>query len=156
MADVLFWVLIALYAVIATKVDQWFTISRLGFKTAAPQGFLEHPRLYHRARIALFVGSVIALAFASAVSWYVGIVVLAAVWLGAFRIGRKLAFRTYRQVHREMIYYESDLKGKDPEEYSRILQGEDPTAHRAELEKGARITDKELVEMVERAMKWGI
>lgn len=156
MTDALFLVLIALYAVVATKVDQWFTISRLGFKSYTPQGFIERPGLYHKTRVALFASSAVALIFAIAVPWYFGAVALAVVGLGAFWVGRKLAFSTYRQIHRELIEYESDLKMKDPEEYARLMQGEDPATRRAALEKDARMTDEELVEVVERSMKGGI
>lgn len=156
MSEALFVALAAVYAVVAIKVDQWFTISRLGFKTETPQLFLTNSRLYHRTRILLFAGAVITLFFAPAIPWYVGIAGLSAVWLGAFWIGRKFAFNTYRQIHREMIEYEDNVKVNDPAEYAQILGEEDSSTRRAELEKSVRITDRELVELVERSIKWGI
>lgn len=156
MDDELFWILTAAYAVVAIKVDQWFTISRLGFKTETPQLFLTNPKAYHWVRMLLLAASVAALFFSSTVLWYWGAAVLGALWLGAFWIGRKMAFRAYRRIHREMSEYEESLKGSDSSEYEGVVSGEDPATRRAELEKGAHMTDQELVERVERSLKWGI
>ncbi|MEX2327626.1 MAG: hypothetical protein WD558_07830 [Pseudomonadales bacterium] len=156
MADYLFWFLIALYALVAVKVDQWFTISRLGFKTETPILFLTNPKAYHWTRMLLFGAAIAALLFASNLALYSGAVALVAVWLGAFWIGRKMAFSAYRRIHREMIADEEDMKVLDPEEYERMFAGEDPVVHRAYLEKGARMTDRELIERIERVMKWGM
>ena len=152
----LFLILTIVYALVAVKVDQWFTISRLGFKSETPYFFLTKPQAYHWVRIALFAAAVAALLFASAVAWHWGFAVLLAVWLGSFWLGRKLAFRAFRRIHREMIQDDESLKTSDPVEYERIISGEDPAARRAELEKGVQMTDKELIERVERALKWGI
>lgn len=156
MAEVLFIIIALVYAVVAIKVDQWFTISRLGFKLETPPAFLRDSTIYHNARMVLFGGAVIALFFTSAIPWYVGMGGLFVLWLGAFWIGRKLAFNAYRQVYREMIEDEDRLKISDPAQYSEILGDEDPSTHRAELENGARRTDRELAEMVERSVKWGL
>lgn len=156
MAEAIFVALVAVYAVVAIKVDEWFTISRLGFKTETPQLFLTNSQLYHRARILLFAGAVISLFFALAIPWYVGVVGLFAVWLGAFWIGRKLAFNRYRQVCREMIEDGDNLKINDPAAYSEMYGQENSSIRRAELERGVRITDRELVKLVEHSIKWGI
>ena len=156
MAEPLFVTLVVMYAVVAIKVDEWFTISRLGFKTETPQLFLTNSRLYHRTRILLFAGAVIALFFAPAIPWYFGAAGLFTVWLGAFWIGRKFAFNKYRQVYREMIEDGDNLKINNPTAYSEMYGDEDTSLRRAELERGTRITDRELVERVERSVKWGI
>ena len=156
MAEALFVTLVALYAIVAVKVDQWFTISRLGFKSYTPQLFLNNPRIYQVTRMVLFGAAGIALFVTTAIPWYFGVIALAVVWLGAFWIGRRAAFNTYRQIHREMIEYEDAVKVSDPSEYARILDGVAPSARRAELEEGARRTDQELVELVAQSIKWGI
>lgn len=154
MADASFLVLVAIYALVAIKVDQWSTISRLGFKSYTPFFFLRNPRAYHVTRIVLFVAAVMTLLFTTAIRWYVGGIVLAVAWLGAFWIGRKLAFNTYRQIHREMIAYEEALKVADPSEYAQIIAGENPIERRAELEQAASRTDRELLELIELSIKW--
>ena len=152
----LFFILTGVYCLVAVKVDQWFTISRLGFKSETPEFFLTRPQAYHWVRIALFVGSVAALLLESAVPWYWGLAVLFLVWLGAFWLGRRLAFRTFRRIHREMIQLDESLKIADPAEYERMISDEDPEERRVALEKGARMTDVELIDRVERALEWGI
>jgi len=156
MAEAIFAALVVLCAMVAIKVDQWYIISRLGFKSYTPLLFLESPRTYYAVSFALFAAALIALFFSTAISLYVGVVVLGAVWLGAFWIGRKIAFNTYRQIHREMIEYEDTLRVSDPSEYARIVERADPSARRAELEEGARKTDRELVECVKLSIKLGI
>jgi len=59
MTEFLFVILTVVYAVVAIKVDQWSTISYLGFKTETPQLFLSNPSLYHRTRILLFSATVV-------------------------------------------------------------------------------------------------
>lgn len=145
-----------MYAGVAIKVDQWFIISTLGFKTETPQLFFENPGLYHRVRIVLFAGTVIALLFSNYIPLYVGFVFLVAIWLGAFWIGRKTAFNTYRRIYREMMEYEDELKVSDPAEYERLIADESSSERRADLEKGMRATDRELIEMMDRSIKWGI
>ena len=67
-----------------------------------------------------------------------------------------LAPNEYRQVYREMIEDGDNLKINDPAAYSEMYGDEDPSIRRAELERGVRMTDRELVELVERSVKWGI
>ncbi|MEI7678346.1 MAG: hypothetical protein WCK07_03025 [Betaproteobacteria bacterium] len=156
MTEFLFVILTVVYAVVAIKVDQWSTISYLGFKTETPQLFLSNPSLYHRTRILLFSATVAALFLAHAIPWYLGAAGLAGVWLGAFWIGRSLGLSDFRRIHREMIEYDNDLKVSDPDEYARQVAEDGQASRLAELEKGARITNQELLERIERHHKWGI
>lgn len=155
MSDALLVPLIAIYSFVAIKVDQWQTISMLGFKTETPQLFLQSPRLYHMVRIALFACAAVAAFFATGITRYISLAALAATWIGAFWLGRKLAFNTYRRIHRETIAYEEKIKVTDPAEYARLIDGKNPQARRAELETGARIADAEVIERVEQSLKWG-
>lgn len=152
----LFVALVLAYAIVAIKVDQWFTISCLGFKSETPQLFLTNPKLYQGVRILLFAAAVVTLFYARNIPWYLGAAVLAVVWLGAFWIGRILAFADFRRIHREMMEYDENLKNSDPEEYARQVAEGGPASRLADLEQGARISNQELYERVQRRLKWGI
>lgn len=148
MAEAFFLVLVILYALVTIKVDQWFTISRLGFKTETPVRFFMYPSGFQSLRIVLFIFTVMPIIDLKVIPWYVGVLILAVVSLAAILIGHKLAFNDYRRIHRELIAHEENLKVSDPSEYARFLGDEDPTAHRVELEQGARRTARELMKLV--------
>ena len=155
MAVALLFVLVFLYAFVAIKVDQWQTISILGFKSETPELFLRSPRAFHTVRILLFLCALAASYLAKGLAGYISFVALAATWLGAFWIGRKLAFNSYRKIYREMIEYDEQTKASDPAEYARMTEGEDPRVRRADLEAGTRISDTELIAKVEKNLKRG-
>lgn len=156
MSETLFFTLAALYAVVAIKVDQWYTISSLGFKLETPELFLSHPKFYHRTRMLLFAAAVAVLFFTHTIQWYLGVVGLAGIWLGAFWIGRNLGFADFRRVHREIIEDDKNLKISDPAEYARTVAVEDPALRLAELERGARTTNRELIDRIQRLHKLGL
>lgn len=157
MADTIFFVLIATYATVAMKVDQWQTIALLGFKLETPLRFLQHPNHYHSIRIFLFILCVVVASyFITSIAWYIGLAILASASLSAFWLGRKAAFNDYRRIHREMISAEESLKVTDPEAYTQLVAGEDPNIRRAELEAGSRISDQELLERLDKRLRWGI
>ena len=128
-------VLAVLYGLVSVKVDEWITISALGFKSETPMMFLQKPRFYDVARSALFLCAVASSFGMVAIPWYVGLIVLAVVWLTAGSVGRKKAFAKYRQILREMI-----TSSETPDE-------------RAEYEAASQKTDQELMDMVQAAMK---
>jgi hypothetical protein len=156
MAETLLFTLAALYAVVAVKVDQWYTISSLGFKSETPELFLSHPKFYHWTRIFLFAATVAVWFFTRPIQWYVGVVGLSGIWLCAFWIGRNLGFADFRRVHREIIEDDKNLKISDPAEYARKAAVEDPALRLAELERGARTTNGELIERIQRLHKLGL
>lgn len=126
MPDIVFLLLVALYAGVAMKVREWVTISLLGFKLETPQLFLEQPWAYGLVRVLLFlVTAAIAFAIASA-PWYAGIAALVVVDVAANLVGRRKAYATFRKLHLYLAESETDPQKK------------------ASLEAGARITDKEL------------
>lgn len=55
-----------------------------------------------------------------------------------------------------MIEDEEKLRVSDPAQHAEMYGDVDPVAHREQLETGARITDKELLERLERSLRWGI
>ena len=136
MYDVIFFVLISLYIVVSIKVDEWITISALGFRMETPEMFLKHPRAYDIVRSALFLCAV-AMFFAMSTR-YVGGVTLALAWLGAGWIGRKKALNSYRRILGEMM----DSAENDKE--------------KAEYEAASKKTNQELMDMVQMSMKYGI
>ena len=135
MYDVIFFVLISLYIIVSIKVDEWITISALGFKMETPEMFLMNPRVYDIVRSALFLCAVAAF-FAMSIK-HVGVILVLA-WLGAGWIGRKKAFKNYRRILGEMM----DSAENDTE--------------RAEYEAASKKTDNELMDMVQMSMKYGI
>lgn len=131
-------VLVLLYAIVSAKVDEWITISALGFKSETPMMFLQNPRIYDVVRSVLFLGATASSFGMKDLPWYVGLIALAVIWLVAGSIGRKKAFAKYRQVLREMIDF-----AETPEE-------------KEEYEAASRKTDEELMNMVQTSMKMGI
>ena len=123
-------VLTVLYTLVSVKVDEWITISALGFKSETPVMFLQNPRFYDVVRSALFLGAIAASFGMVVVPWYVGLIALAVVWLAAGSIGRKKAFSNYRQILQEMI-----ASAETPDE-------------RASYEASSQKTDQELMDMV--------
>ena len=136
MFDVIFFLLVLLYIVVSIKVEEWITISAIGFKIETPEMFLKHPRAYDVVRSALFIGAIAA--FFAMYTRYVGGITLAVAWLGAGWIGRKKAFNNYRRILREMM----DTAENDQE--------------RAEYEAASKKTDEELMNIVQMSMKYGI
>lgn len=138
MFEIVLIVLVVLYALVSAKVDEWITISALGFKTETPLMFLQKPRLYDVVRSVLFLGAIAASFGMSTIPWYIGLGILALVWLGAGWVGRRKAFNNYRKVLREMVEHAETPKEK------------------AEYEAASRKTDQELMDMVQMSMKYGI
>ncbi len=131
MAEFFFVLLALLYTVVSVKIDEWITISALGFKSETPLMFLKWPRLYDVVRFALLLLAVMVALAMEELPWYMGLVVLGAAWLGAGWIGRKKAFKNYRQILQQMMHsaeapdekhqYEAESKKTD-EELMRIVQ----------------------------------
>lgn len=138
MFEILVVVLAFLYAIVSAKVDEWITISALGFKSETPMMFLQNPRIYDVVRSILFLGAAASCFGMEAIPWYAGLIALAIIWLIAGSIGRKKAYAKYRQVLREMIEF-----AETPEE-------------KEEYEAASRKTDEELMDMVQTSMKVGI
>jgi len=138
MFEVFFFILVVLYTLVSVKVDEWITISALGFKSETPMQFLQKPRLYDIVRSALFLAAIATSFGMMAVPWYIGFVILVVMWLAAGSIGRKKAFNKYRKILQEMMVYAESHE------------------EQAEYEKASKKTDQELMEMVHASMKNGI
>lgn len=94
------------------KVDQWITISALGFKSETSRGFLEQPRTYDMIRAALFFAALVCLFGTKEIPWYIGAIVLAVTWFATTWIGQRKAFSTYRRICREGIQDAATPKDK--------------------------------------------
>ncbi|NLT51241.1 MAG: hypothetical protein GXX85_10020 [Ignavibacteria bacterium] len=131
-------ILTVLYAIVSVKVEEWITISALGFKGATPMMFLQNPIFYKVVRGVFFLGAVASCFGLVAVPWYVGLLVLAVVWLAAGALGRKKAFAKYRQILQEM------------------MASAESSEERAKYESESQKSNQELMDKVKFSMKYGI
>ncbi len=117
------------------KLEEWATISTLGFRIEVPQGFMDRPEMYFYVEYGLlFLAAIIAAAADGFRFLYLStamLITLAIVYFLAKYFGRKRAYNTFRRNHLILAKNESD-----------------PTV-RAELEDTARLTDKELKHRLE-------
>lgn len=136
MFEVGFFTVLSLYVLLSTKVDEWITISALGFSIEIPPMFMQKARYFEAARAILFVGAGV-LAFTMSIPWFAGIGLLSATWLVAGYVGRKKAYKKYRDVLAEMIEHaETD-------------------SEKLRYQEAAKKTDRELEEMVMVRIKRG-
>lgn len=97
MIDLFFLVFLSLYLVVGIKVDQWTTISLLGFKLQTPQLFLTNPRIYDVVR-GLILAATAACLFGVTFAWYFGAGALLVAWFTTTWVGQRLAFNRFRAV----------------------------------------------------------
>ena len=76
------------------KIYYWITISRKGFKSETPEGFLRHPNLYAIADIIFLIAAIIF----SGVLWYI---ILIAYFL-SFIPARVLAEKKFDKIVKEL------------------------------------------------------
>ena len=101
--DALFIGITLVYFWFGSKVDQWITISILGFKLETPLIFLKNPRIYDLIRLALFFAAWTCLLETQLIQWYVGASILATAWFATTWIGQRRAFTSYRRIWLEGI-----------------------------------------------------
>ena len=135
MVEFMLFVLTFLYLVVSAKVDEWITISALGFKSATPLLFLQKPKVYDFVRSVLFLLAVATCFFMTSIPWYVGLIILGVVWLWAGSIGRRKAFKSYRLILLQMVE-----TAETPEQ-------------KAEYEEMLKKSDQELLDMAQTMMK---
>ena len=92
-----------IYILIAIKIDQWITISALCFKSETPVAFLRNPGIYNVVRSVILVAAASSALLLNIFPWYIGLLVLLIIWLGASWVGRRLAFERYRCIMSEMV-----------------------------------------------------
>lgn len=99
----LLWLLIlVVYFLVSKKVATWLTISRLGFKSEAPQLYIHKPYFYHYFCNALLLALLtVAVWHSSIPDWLfiIGIVV----FFAASTYGRMAGLRLYRNILSEML-----------------------------------------------------
>lgn len=109
--NILFWIICGLYFLVATKVDEWITISVLGFETETPQRFLEKPYLYKGVSTTLFFVLIVLLFFID--FKVIGGALIILFWFFSGYIGHHRAYYVYRKVIKEMIEYTEDENKKN-------------------------------------------
>lgn len=109
---VAFWVLTTIYFFVGAKVDQWATHQVIGLSLEVPIYFHKNPRAYALARTLLFFGAVAALVL-SGFTWYYGVPILAAAWLGTTWLGQRMAFAKYREISLELARTAETEKERD-------------------------------------------
>ncbi|MCP3927893.1 MAG: hypothetical protein GY705_02195 [Bacteroidetes bacterium] len=100
--------------------------------------FLKNPGRYNFFRSVLFLGAAASTFYFESIPWFVGLIVLAIFWAIAGSVGRKKAYKAYREIVSSLI----DPEGSE----------EDNESYKIASEK----TDDELSGMVQIAMKNGI
>ncbi len=138
MFEIIFAILTVIYIIIAIKVDQWITISALGFKSETPAAFLRSPGIYNVVRSVFFIAAASSTFLIKTFPGYIGLLVLLVIWLVARLLGRRLAFNQYRYIMSEMENCTETKKEK------------------SELIKEVRKSDQELQEEVCQNIKIGI
>lgn len=101
MIDIVFIALLLAYLAIGIKVDQWITISLLGFKSETPLIFLKSPHILVRVRIGVFIAAAATL-WGITFPWYLGGGALAVAWFTTAPIGQRLAFNDFRRICQEL------------------------------------------------------
>ena len=111
MYETLLTIVIITYFIVSKKIDEWTTISALGFRTETPPLFMSNESLYHGLRIILFlmclflsyqIGEII-----------IGSVVTIAIWFFSTLIGQKSAFKSYREIMGEFGDDDANLSDAD-------------------------------------------
>jgi hypothetical protein len=97
MAESIFAIVGLLYFVVATKVDEWETISRLGFLICTPAHYLRKPQHYHYTSWALFWSAAISCFWFSIVPLAWGVLALLLLFFLSGIIGHRKGFKTYRR-----------------------------------------------------------
>jgi len=136
MFEGIFIIFTMLYTLVSVKVDEWITISALGFKSATPMMFMQNPKIYDFVRSILFFGALAVSFMTPDMPWITGVIILVIVWLAAGSIGRKKAFSVYRRILREM------------------MATADTDSERVKYKEYSQKTDQELADMVETSMKY--
>jgi hypothetical protein len=120
LADIAFVVLVALYVIVAMKIDEWSALVALGFDFETPQGFTDLPWAYALVRSSLFLLAMVLLFVTAWIPWPLGLAVLAGAWIVSDWIGRRKAFDNIRRICRDGISRaETDDERAEREEWSR-------------------------------------
>lgn len=109
MNNIPFILLAIFYFSIASKLNYWITISRLGFYSQCPKFFLEKEGIYHYTTWFLFLGTFISI-FPSSLPIRAGIPIILGLWLFSSIIGRSNAFKKYREIVTQLMESTDDLE----------------------------------------------
>ena len=88
------YILLIIGLIVSIKIHYWTFISKQGFKSEAPEGFLRHPNLYAMVNILFFLF----ILFFTEIPWYIVVIFY---FLSIF-IGGNLAGKKYKEIESEM------------------------------------------------------
>jgi len=103
MAESIFVVFAVLYFLVATKVEEWYTISLLGFRICTPEYYLLKPHLYHYTSWGLFWFAALSCIWFSIFPCSWGVLALLVLFVLSGIRGQGAAFKTYRLLLGEML-----------------------------------------------------
>lgn len=142
MYDLLYFLLVIVFFLVQLKVTQWEVISTLGFKGATPVLFIKRPLPYYISVI-LLLAVVAALSFTTKIiPWYAGLIILFLTQHTAVLLGRRFAFKNFRDLHKYLI--KNANKRETPysqEEFNDLLNG-------------SRLSHNELIERLNVVKKY--
>jgi len=113
MIDILFMILISAYLWFSIKIENWMTITYLGFPEETPLLYLKHSRIYTFIRALIFVLSIILSFFMTFIPWILCFLIVALFWVLSGKIGRDKAFNTYREIFTEAAITEENSDKKN-------------------------------------------
>lgn len=96
------YILLIVGLIISTMIHYWIIISKQGFKSETPEGFLRHPNLYIITNIVFFV---LILIFVE-IPWYIIVILY---FLSVF-IGGALAGMKYKEIVKEIQEEEDKIE----------------------------------------------
>ena len=130
-------ILTILHYSLSVRIESWFTISALGFKSECPMRYLQTPGLYHWTNRILGVALILS-GLLEDIEIIFTVITWILIWFLSGKNGRKQSFSNYREIMSGMHQYSED-DDEDKEDY----------------EKYSQLTDEELQEMVDRNIKMG-
>ena len=110
------------------KTTEWLTISRLGFESETPAGYLQKPSLYHNTCMILFLIAILVPFFYKSVPLW-GVILVVIEWFFVSIKGRESAIKIYRNIIQEMVTEPPDkaddiLKKTDTEIWNELIARE--------------------------------
>lgn len=145
MSDFIFLLLFFLFLLVQVKLEQWSTISTLGFKSHTPEGFLRHPEIYVRVYFVILFAFFVSSLITVAIPVYISLPIVLFAWLSAFAYGKKKGFDDFRAIHHNMLLYGN--------RYREIPYTKEELS---EIDAASNMSNKELLAMLMKFRRWGM
>ena len=108
MYDLLFLVLVLIYFLFSLKLEEWLTISRLGFLSETPEGFIKNPRAYFYIAYSILIVAVIVSIRTTVFPWYVSLGIIIFCFFASGIKGRIKAIKLYKEIISDLLKTEKD------------------------------------------------